>query len=382
MNKKEVNEIRKQFSPSNCAITRICGCYVDYEKQKKAQLKDAFLSLSEEENFKYYTIFKKALSGTVGKNLLNMEFPAEQEQAGGTHEFLMKLLETKLTDDDLLEEFYDKIIATYDYPENYYIILIHSAYDVPGKSTDGSTMDDASDFVYDHILCCICPVKLSKAGLSYNAEKNTIEERVRDWVVEVPDNAFLFPAFNDRNTDIHSLLYYAKNPEKLQTEMVNQVLGCQPPLTLKGQKSTFQAIVEETLGQDCNFEAVKTIHENLNELVADREEDPVPLELGKTELKKLLLDSAVSNDNLKDFEETYETTVSQETSLVAANVASTKTLDIKTSDVVIKVNPEKSHLIENRIIDGVPCLVIEISDAVEVNGIHVRAIPAMKETNE
>ncbi len=379
MNKKEANEIRKQFSPSNCAITRICGCYVDHEKEKKAQLKDAFLSLSEEENFKYYTIFKKALSGTIGKNLLNMEFPTSQEHEGGTQEFLCKLLETRLTDDDLLEEFYDKVIASYDYPENYYIILIHSAYDVPGKATDGTTMDDASDTVYDHILCCICPVKLSKAGLSYNADKNTIEERTRDWVVEVPDNAFLFPAFNDRASDVHNLLYYAKNPEKLQTEFVDQVLGCHPPLTLKGQKSTFQAIVEETLGQDCNFEAVKTIHENLNELVADCAEDPVPLELGKDELKKLLLNSAVSSDNLKDFEETYDTTVSQETSLVATNVASTKTLEVKTSDVVIKVNPEKSHLVENRIIDGIPCLVIEISDAVEVNGIHVRAVPVKNE---
>lgn len=376
MNKKEINEIRKQFSPSNCAITRICGCYVDYEKQKKARLKEGFLSLSEEENFKYYTIFKKALSGTVGKHLLNMEFPAAQETSGGTQDFLMKLLQSKLTEDDLLEEFYDQVIATYDYPENYYIILIHSAYDIPGRSSDGSTMEDASDFVYDHLLCCICPVKLSKAGLSYNAEKNTIEERVRDWVVEAPDNGFLFPAFHDRNTDIHSLLYYAKNPEKLQSDFVNQVLGCQPPLTLKNQKSTFQSIVEETLGQDCHFEAVKTIHENLNELVADRDEDPVPLALGKEELKKLLLNSAVSTDHVKDFEDTYDATVSQETSLVAANVANTRTLDIKTSDVIIKVNPEKSYLIENRIIDGVPCLVIEISDAVEVNGIHVRALPA------
>ena len=49
MNKKEISEIKKQFSPNNCAITRICGCYVDGEKNKKTELKEAFLSLSEEE---------------------------------------------------------------------------------------------------------------------------------------------------------------------------------------------------------------------------------------------------------------------------------------------------------------------------------------------
>lgn len=375
MNKKEVNEIKKQFSPANCAITRICGCYVNYDKEKKAQLKEAFLSLSEDENFKYFTIFKKALSGTMGRNLLNMEFPREQEAEGGTQAFLTELLNSKLNDDDLLSVFYDNVIEHYDYPENYYIILIHAAYDIPGKASDGTTLEDASENVYEHILCCICPVKLSKDGLHYNPETNVIEERIRDWLVEMPDNGFLFPAFNDRGSDIHSLLYFAKNPEKLQDGLVEHVLGCTAPLTLKSQKNTFQSIVEETLGQDCNFEAVKAIHENLNELIANGEEDPVPLALDKQEVKRLLLNNAVKNEHLEEFEAIYDNTVNDETELLAANVANPRTMEIKMPDVVIKVKPEKSHLVENRMIDGVPCLVIEISDAVELNGIQVRAVP-------
>ena len=59
MNKKEVAEIRKQFTPQRCTVTRIRGCYVDYEKNIKTELKEAFLSLPEEEAFKYFTIFKK-----------------------------------------------------------------------------------------------------------------------------------------------------------------------------------------------------------------------------------------------------------------------------------------------------------------------------------
>lgn len=375
MNKKEVNEIKKQFSPANCAITRICGCYVNYDKEKKAQLKEAFLSLSEDENFKYFIIFKKALSGTMGRNLLNMEFPREQEAEGGTQAFLTELLNSKLNDGDLLSVFYDNVIEHYDYPENYYIILIHAAYDIPGKASDGTTLEDASENVYEHILCCICPVKLSKDGLHYNPETNVIEERIRDWLVEMPDNGFLFPAFNDRGSDIHSLLYFAKNPEKLQDGLVEHVLGCTAPLTLKSQKNTFQSIVEETLGQDCNFEAVKAIHENLNELIANGEEDPVPLALDKQEVKRLLLNNAVKNEHLEEFEAIYDTTVNDETELLAANVANPRTMEIKMPDVVIKVKPDKSHLVENRMIDGVPCLVIEISDAVELNGIQVRAVP-------
>ena len=213
MNKKECNEIKKLFTPANCAISRICGCYVDAEKNKKTELKEAFLSLPEEEAFKYFTIFRNGLSGTIGKNLLNMEFPFMQRKKGGTQNFLLKLRDSELKDDGLIEEFYDRIIANFDYGENYYIILIHCAYDIPAKATDGSEMFDASDYVYEFIQCTICPVKLSKAGLCYNSMTNAIENRIRDWLVEAPVTSFLFPAFNDRNTDLHSLLFYAKKPE-------------------------------------------------------------------------------------------------------------------------------------------------------------------------
>ena len=97
MNKKEISEIKKQFTPANCSIDRICGCYVDGDKNKKTEVKEAFLSLSEEEMFKYFDIFKKTLSGTLGKNLMNMEFPLEQEADGGTQEFLMRLRASRLT---------------------------------------------------------------------------------------------------------------------------------------------------------------------------------------------------------------------------------------------------------------------------------------------
>ena len=285
MNKKEANEIKKLFTPANCAITRICGCYVDSEKNKKTELKEAFLSLPEEEAFKYFTIFRNALSGTLGKNLINMEFPLHTEAEGGTHHFLMKLRDSQLKDDVILEEFYDKVIANYDYGENYYIILIHCAYDIPAKATDGTEMFDASEYVYEFIQCTICPVKLAKAGLSYNPLTNSIENRNRDWLVEAPEQGFLFPAFNDRNMDLHSLLYYAKNPEQMPETLIDELLGCVIPMSAKSQKETFQALVEETLGENCDFETVKNIHENLTELVEETKDEPIPLTLDKYQVK-------------------------------------------------------------------------------------------------
>lgn len=372
MNKKEILEIRKQFTPERCAITRICGCYVDHEKEKKTELKKAFLSLPEEEAFKYFDIFRHTLSGTFGKNLIHMEFPLEQELPGGTQEFLLKLRDSRLEDDMLIEEFYDKVIENYDYGENYYIILIHAVYDVPGKSTDGMEMFDASDTVYEHIMCSICPVNLTKAGLTYNAETNNIEDRIRDWFVELPAKGFLFPAFTDRASDVHSVLYYSKKPEELQPEFIGHVLGSQIPLTAKDQKTTFQSIVSETLGTDCDYEVVRNIHDNLNEMLEESKENPEPLELSRPDVKRLLERSGVAPEKMENFDRDFTEAVGEQKTLLASNIANARTFQIETPDVVVKVNPERSDLVETREIDGRRCLVIAIDEHLEVNGIEVR----------
>ena len=382
MNKKEVLEIRKQFTPANCAITRIAGCYVDHEKNKKMESKSAFLSLPEEEAFKYFDIFKKTLSGTMGKNMLNMEFPIDQEMPGGTQEFLMKLKASKLEDDMLLEEFYDKVIATYEYAENYYIIVIHAMYDVPGRSSDNMEMFDASDEVYEYLVCSICPVSLSKAGLSYNAESNCIQDRIRDWVVDMPDKGFLFPAFNDRSTDIHGVLYYTKKSEDLQPELIEQLLGARMPMSANTQKETFQMLIEDTLGEDGDYETIRNIHDTLNDMIEEHKEEPEPLQLDKTDVRKVFEKSGVSSEKMECFDQNYEETAGEKTSLLATNITETKKFQIETPDIVIKVNPERADLIETRVIDGRQCLVIAVDDHIEVNGVNVRTLKRKKSTEE
>lgn len=371
MNKKEIAEIKKQFTPQNCAITRIRGCYVDGEKNIKTELKEAFLSLSEEEMFKYFDIFRKTLSGTIGKNLMNMEFPLETEEEGGTQEFLLRLRQSKLEDDDLVEEFCQRVIEAYDYGENYYIILIHAAYDIPGKASDGMEMFDSSDEVYEFLLCSICPVNLSKAGLCYNAETNLIEDRIRDWIVEMPDYGFLFPVFNDRSTDIHGLLYYSRNAEQLKSSFVEELFGCVTPLTAGSQKDSFNALVEETLGENCAYDTVMEIHEKLNEWVETQKDSPDPPMLTQPEVKRLFEEVGVEDEKLEGFDQTYESLAGEKTALMAANITNTRRVEIKTPDVVIHVNPERADLVETKMVDGRRCLVIPMEDNVEVNGIHV-----------
>lgn len=374
MNKKEVLEIRKQFTPTNCAITRIAGCYVDHEKNKKMESKSAFLSLPEEDAFKYFDIFRKTLSGSVGKNLLNLEFPTKQEMPGGTQEFLMKLRKSKLEDDQLLEEFYDRIIESYDYSENYYIVLIHAMYDIPGRASDGTEMYDASEEVYEYLLCSICPVSLSKAGLSYHAESNCIQDRIRDWVVGMPDKGFLFPAFNDRSTDIHGVLYYTKKSEDLQQELIEQLLGARMPMSANTQKETFQMLIEDTLGEDGDYETIRNIHDTLNDMIEEHKEEPEPLQLDKADVRKVFEQSGVSSEKMESFDQNYEETAGEKTSLLAENITETKKFQIETPDIVIKVNPGRTDLVDTMVVNGRKCLVIAVDDSLEVNGIPVRTI--------
>lgn len=374
MNKREILEIRKQYRPEDCSITRICGCYVNGNKEIVATSKDAFLSLPDEAIFKYLTIFKQTLSGTVGKNLINMEFPLSEELPGGAQDFLLKLRNSKLQDDALTEEFFQRIIDNYYYGENYYIILIHVAYDIPGKSTDGSEMFDASDEVFEYLLCSICPVHLSKEGLCYNPETNQVENRVRDWLVEPPMKGFLFPAFNDRCTDIHSILYSSKQAEDLQPEFIENALGCIFPMSAGTQKNAFHSVVMNTLGEDCEYEVMRNIHDNLNEIIEEAKTAPEPPTLTKPDVKRLLASSGISEERMESFDSNFDHIAGEKTEFLITNIAETRKFSIQTPDVVIKVNPERTDLVETRVIDGKQCLVIEINDQVEVNGIPVRAV--------
>lgn len=374
MIKQEISEIKKLFTPKKCSIDRICGCYVDGEKNKKTEFAQSFLALPEDEMFKYFEIFRKSLSGSIGKNLLTLEFPLSSEEAGGTQEFLYRLKESGLKDDALLEEFYDRIISTYEYVGNYLILLIHDNYDVPGRTTDNIEMEDASEEVYEYILACICPVELSKPGLSYNPTENAFQNRIRDWVVSLPQMGFLFPAFHDRSTDLHSVLYYTKDGEDLKDGLVDALFGCPLPLSAGNQKETFHAIIEETLEDTCDIELVKNIHEKLTELVEDHKMKEIaePLILDKHEVKTILADSGVSNEKLEHFEEHYEETAGEDTPLYVSNVMNAKSFEVKTPDVVVKVKSDRTDLIETRVIGGRECLVIALDGTVEVNGITIQ----------
>ena len=372
MTRKELNEIKSQYTLEDCGILRLCGCYVDGERNKITQFNENFLNLPEEEKHKYFDIFKKTLSGTPGKNLVGMKFNVDAYADEGARTFLMNLRDSGLKDDRLLNEFYDRIINNYSYVGNYLILLINQVYDIPAVTTDNIEMDDASDEVYSYILCSICHVNLSKPGLGYDEEDNNFHDKKQNHMVDVPDVGFLFPAFNKRSADEDMTLFYTKDVSEFEDGLIDCLLDCAVPLPAKQQKETFTSLVNEALGEEADLEIVKNIHENLEQIIEEKkQESPAPVMLDKTEMKDLLEKSGVKEEKLENFEEHFEMAAGEHGKLVASNVSSGKKFEVKTPDVVIKINSDKTDIVSTQVIDGRQCLVIQIDERLEVNGISV-----------
>lgn len=405
MTKKDVLELKRRLTKNNCTFTRMCGCYIDADKNKIVDISETFLNLEDEELYKYLEIAKKTLSGTVGNNLLCLEFPPEEEEPGGKQQFLLGLRESRLKNPDLLSRLYDLIIENYDYTGNFLILIFHDAYDVITKTSDNGKLDESEE-VFEYLLCAICPVTLTKPGLGYREDENRIGSRIRDWVVGAPDAGFIFPAFSDRSTDIHSTIYYTKDAKNPHPELMENGLGCIPKRTATEQKQVFQSMVETILpDEDDTTTLLKMdLQDNLygmaEEFALTHEGTEETFLLNQQTLKNLMEESGVPEEKAIIFESSYEEefgdtppTVESlvDTKAVAANAERREKIqliqqveqlkqqldenpvdDVKTYDVILRVKPEKVSQICSRTIDGKKCLVIpmEENEHAAINGVN------------
>lgn len=310
MRKKDILELKRRLKKDDCTFTKMCGCYVNGEKNIILSFKETFLNLEEDEFFKYLEIAKKVLSGTIGNNLLELNFPLNEENTNEKQYFLMALKKSKLKDDTLLDNFYKSIIDSYDYTGNFLILIFHDAYDVITKTKDNLKLDESEE-VYEYILCAICPVSLSKPGLGYLEDDNRIGVRVRDWIVEPPTNGFVFPAFIDRSSDVNSVMYYTKNAKDSHPELMEEVLGCSSKKTATEKKETFQNIITNAFGSDeeKSESLFMEIQENLNSIIDENNnlngKDSESVVLTNDAIQDILAENGVSEEISTKIEKFY-----------------------------------------------------------------------------
>lgn len=326
--KGDVLELRRRLKKTECTFGRMCGCYVNSGKQVVLKFSESFSELEEDEFYKYLEIAKKTLSGSLGSNLLELEFD-RGESATEHQKYLLALKESKLSNDDLLDRLYEQIIAEYAYPGNYLILVYHDIYDVPSKATSGDEQDESEE-IYEYILCSICPVELSKPALGYREEENRIGARVRDWVVGLPDLGFVYPAFSNRGSDVSAVMYYVKTGKSSHPELIEQVLGCVPQRTAAEDKQAFRSVVLDAFGEDeeqadaAFFQIQKTI----SGMVAEREEDESlpPVSLTAETLSDLATEAEVPEKVRELMEKSY-THVFGDTPPMADNVLDSKLVE-------------------------------------------------------
>ena len=310
MRKKDILELKKRFKKDHCTFTKMCGCYVNGEKNILLKFRETFLNLEEDDYFKFLEIAKKVLSGTIGNNILELNFELNEEHINEKQLEFMKLKNSQLKDDSLLDEFYNSIINNYDYTGNFLILIFHDAYDIITKTKDNAKLDESEE-VYEYILCAICPVELSKAGLRYFEEENQIKARIRDWVVEAPANGFVFPAFIDRSSDVNSVMYYTKNAKDTHPELMENALGCPSKQTNTEQKEAFNEIVRDALGPDekKSEHFFMEIQESLNNKIEEHnsiyEDTAEPIILTNDIVQEILSLSGVPEEITTKIEKSY-----------------------------------------------------------------------------
>ncbi len=386
MTRKEINEIKALYDTvQECGITKLAGCYVDGEKKKLKTFNDNFYNFPEEEMYKYLEIFRRTLSGTPGKNLVDMEFTDQGADALDHGKGLLNSLKkSELNDDAVLDLFYDKVIETYNYVGNFLILVIYQSYDVPGYTSDGLEMEDASEEIYRYILCSVCPMKLTKPGLGFDDELGGIHLLRRAFAVDLPDIGFLFPAFNDRSSDDGTVLFSSKKTDVLQDIFLEKLLGVSATLPAKQQKEGFTEFVSDVLGDEAELETVFAIQDNLRDSIQTKklESEGEPVYFDKDSMRDVFERSGVSGEGLERFEKKFDEQfdimrddyvpgVKVEEKLFADNVAPTRSLEVRNQNMVLRVNSKHTDIIDTRIIDGRKCLVIEVTDDLTVNGIPV-----------
>ena len=368
MDKKSISVIKKLLKPNKGVIDRLYSCYYGGDGDVfMMQTTSRLMSMTEESEELYHKILQQTMTGKLGKCLYNLSFPLEAEREGSTHHMLYTLL--KDPSEDHIEDFFERVIDTYQFSGRVLVVLAHGTYDVPYKAKDGTVLEDSSDTVYEFYICSFCPVSKVTDGLEYNPDEVLFTDR-GSYVASRPTAGFLFPAFNDRMADIHSAMYFAKKTDDIHPELITDFLGCEMPKPEEVQKEAFRKLVVQGLGDNCTVENVSGVYEGVKEYAEVNQEDDMPSELGLLQLKNVLRDNGADSDSLKGFDAAYEEAVGKGGSLSVDNITESGKIIVKSPGFTVNVSRDYSGMIRTRTEDGIEYLVLPLTDAT-LNGVPV-----------
>ena len=381
MTNKEIGELRRRMKPDRTNLTAVYGCYVASSGEVLSTFREPFGLMAEEDKEKYLAIFRRALSGTPDRNLLDLSFSTKQVADSDEHRLLMRLRDSGLEDEEAVQTLYEKIAGSLHLADNYLILLAADRYDVPFRSRDGFRQEEGSEQQFSYILCSICPVKETKPVLRYDSAEGKFHERGTDWVAAAPELGFLFPAFDDRATNLYGALYYTKNTDSSYEEFVSAVFNLQPPMPAGTQRETFREVLTDALEDECSVNVVQNVHTALRELVLTHKETRAeePLAVTRQEVGAVLEHCGVSEPKMAAFNVKYDEAFGGGSEVPPQNLLGAAQLEYRTPDVVIRVNPDRQDLVQTRVLGGAKYLLINVDEGMELNGVSVRVPEEQKD---
>jgi len=375
MNQKELNEIRRRMAPNKSNISKIYGCYVNSNKSILSYLEESLGIMSQLETEKYMTFLKKSLSGSLGKNLIDIVFSTQQVCDSEEHRLLSSLTNSELKDAAAREQFYQKVIQSLDMEDcNYLILLASDAYDVPYRGKDDEIQVDASETVFKYIICAVCPVKDGKSELGYFSGENEFHGYTANQIVAPPELGFLFPAFDNRAANIYNALFYSKDTAQIHHEFIDAVFHTKAPMSADEQKETFQSVLSDSLVDGCSYDVIQAVHEQIRERIEQHKErkDPDSLDITSREVGQILQSNGVPQEQIQAFQEKCGEEFGNEAVLNPRNIIDSSKFELVTPQVKISVDPEYSYMVETKMIDGKKYILIPADEGVEVNGVNVK----------
>ncbi len=373
MNTKEIGEIRRRQRRERSNMTHIFGCYVNEGGQIISEFRQSVGMMSENEAEKFFALLRRTLGGTPGKNLIDVSFSTAQVADSDEHRLLMELRRTRLEDEQYRTAFFQKVIDNLKLESDYVILIGCDSYDVPFKSRNDEMVSDNAEESFTYILCAVCPVRQTKPALRYEPTSRDFHDGSLANVIAAPELGFLFPAFDDRATNIYGALYFTKTPDDNHEAVADALFRAPIPMPATQQKDAFAALLHDALQDECSLDVVQSLHEQLTQQIALHKESKVPevLRIGKDDVAEVLAGCGVSPARVAKFGVDYDTVFGMEAQLPPANVIDAKKLEIHTPDVLIRVAPDRGDLIQTRVLDGVEYLLIRAEDAVQINGVDI-----------
>lgn len=372
MNEKEVAEIRRRFNPQKTNIIGVHGCYVNENREIVAEFNQPLAALTQDETESMLALLKKLLSGGLDRNLIDIEFSNEQVLGGEEHKRLLKLRDSALCDEPELKALFSDIIETVRVEGAYLILAAADNYDVFTYREDGKKDEDSTE-LFKYFLCGVFPVKMTKPQLSFAAFDNTFKNIVANSVITAPLLGFMFPAFDDRAANIYNTLFYTKDSAANNSEIIDCLFKAEPPMPAAEQRETFNSLLNGVTNDENNLEIIKNIQDEIGGMITEHKEsrEREPLAVSRDDICDILRSADIADEKIETFKAEFDESFGEKARLNPQNLVETKRLELTGADISIKINPERSELVETRVIDGVKYILIRADEEIEVNGVPI-----------